>query len=189
MPPKVPTSIRTHSFTLTYNGKSNVLKTKIVISKAFDPQKTKDPPEFKQYSAIWDTGATNCVISKKIIDECGLKPIGMTKVHSVGLTKKRGTYLINIILPNKVGIPSVRATEGEIVGTDVLIGMDIIGLGDFAVTNKDGKTTMSFRFPSNEKIDFVEQSKKSIPIVVNKVGRNDPCPCGSGRKYKKCHGK
>ena len=23
----------------------------------------------------------------------------------------------------------------------------------------------------------------------NKVGRNDPCPCGSGKKYKKCHGK
>ena len=22
-----------------------------------------------------------------------------------------------------------------------------------------------------------------------KVGRNDPCPCGSGRKYKNCHGK
>src|SRR6185503_13261443 len=22
-----------------------------------------------------------------------------------------------------------------------------------------------------------------------KVGRNEPCPCGSGRKYKKCHGK
>ena len=22
----------------------------------------------------------------------------------------------------------------------------------------------------------------------NKVGRNDPCPCGSGKKYKKCHG-
>jgi uncharacterized protein YecA (UPF0149 family) len=21
-----------------------------------------------------------------------------------------------------------------------------------------------------------------------KVGRNDPCPCGSGKKYKKCHG-
>ncbi len=24
---------------------------------------------------------------------------------------------------------------------------------------------------------------------VEKVGRNDPCPCGSGKKYKKCHGK
>jgi len=22
-----------------------------------------------------------------------------------------------------------------------------------------------------------------------KVGRNDPCPCGSGKKYKRCHGK
>jgi preprotein translocase subunit SecA len=22
----------------------------------------------------------------------------------------------------------------------------------------------------------------------DKVGRNDPCPCGSGKKYKKCHG-
>lgn len=27
---------------------------------------------------------------------------------------------------------------------------------------------------------------KSAPITVNKVGRNDPCPCGSGKKYKKC---
>jgi preprotein translocase subunit SecA len=25
--------------------------------------------------------------------------------------------------------------------------------------------------------------------VVPKVGRNDPCPCGSGKKYKHCHGK
>ncbi|MGZ5099209.1 MAG: SEC-C metal-binding domain-containing protein, partial [Usitatibacter sp.] len=22
-----------------------------------------------------------------------------------------------------------------------------------------------------------------------KVGRNDPCPCGSGKKYKQCHGR
>ncbi|MCB0793843.1 MAG: SEC-C domain-containing protein, partial [Flavobacteriales bacterium] len=25
--------------------------------------------------------------------------------------------------------------------------------------------------------------------VEKKIGRNDPCPCGSGRKYKQCHGK
>ena len=31
---------------------------------------------------------------------------------------------------------------------------------------------------------------KKIPIVVGpKIGRNDPCPCGSGKKYKKCCGK
>lgn len=27
------------------------------------------------------------------------------------------------------------------------------------------------------------------PVVSEKIGRNDPCPCGSGKKYKKCHGK
>ena len=31
---------------------------------------------------------------------------------------------------------------------------------------------------------------KKIPIKVGpKIGRNDPCPCGSGKKYKNCHGK
>jgi preprotein translocase subunit SecA len=32
--------------------------------------------------------------------------------------------------------------------------------------------------------DVVRQVKRDEP----KVGRNDPCPCGSGKKYKKCHG-
>jgi len=26
------------------------------------------------------------------------------------------------------------------------------------------------------------------PVAAGGVGRNDPCPCGSGKKYKKCHG-
>ena len=36
------------------------------------------------------------------------------------------------------------------------------------------------------------QGEKSKPMPVKvekKVGRNDPCPCGSGKKYKQCHGK
>ncbi|MGM0215160.1 preprotein translocase subunit SecA [Enterococcus sp. AZ109] len=32
-------------------------------------------------------------------------------------------------------------------------------------------------------------SVKKMPAKVTKVGRNDPCPCGSGKKYKNCHGK
>jgi len=36
-----------------------------------------------------------------------------------------------------------------------------------------------------------EQAKpKAQPVrVEKKVGRNEPCPCGSGKKYKQCHGK
>ncbi|MEE9226993.1 MAG: SEC-C metal-binding domain-containing protein, partial [Acidobacteriota bacterium] len=33
-----------------------------------------------------------------------------------------------------------------------------------------------------------EARKKTVKREAPKVGRNDPCPCGSGRKYKKCHG-
>ncbi len=33
------------------------------------------------------------------------------------------------------------------------------------------------------------EAPKQEPIISSKVGRNDPCPCGSGKKYKKCHGK
>ncbi len=40
----------------------------------------------------------------------------------------------------------------------------------------------------------VENQEKETPVatIVNtgpKVGRNDPCPCGSGKKYKQCCGK
>jgi len=34
------------------------------------------------------------------------------------------------------------------------------------------------------------QREKQQPVVAEtKIGRNDPCPCGSGKKYKQCHGK
>jgi preprotein translocase subunit SecA len=36
---------------------------------------------------------------------------------------------------------------------------------------------------------FAEEEKKNQPIKTEKVGRNDPCPCGSGKKYKKCCGR
>ncbi len=34
-----------------------------------------------------------------------------------------------------------------------------------------------------------ERSKPQPVVVEKKVGRNDPCPCGSGKKYKQCHGR
>jgi uncharacterized protein YchJ len=46
--------------------------------------------------------------------------------------------------------------------------------------------------------DYEEAEERSGPPVMvveqrvltdeDKVGRNDPCPCGSGKKYKRCHG-
>ena len=39
--------------------------------------------------------------------------------------------------------------------------------------------------------DYAANEKdKAVPVSTGpKIGRNDPCPCGSGKKYKQCHGK
>ncbi|MEG0291907.1 MAG: SEC-C metal-binding domain-containing protein [Anaerovoracaceae bacterium] len=41
-----------------------------------------------------------------------------------------------------------------------------------------------------KKIEIVNDFRRSRTVVKEaKIGRNDPCPCGSGKKYKKCCGK
>ena len=87
-----------------------------------------------------------------------------------------------------IGLPMENA------GHEVIIGMDIISKGDLAITNFDGKTTITFREPSMETIDFVaeiELYKKCCRIHDLNVrkGIPDKCACGSGKEFKNCHGK
>ena len=189
---------RAKSFTTTFDRITRVLKNEVHVSKAFDPSLAPRPlnPEnlgAKKFVAIWDTGATGTVINQKVINECGLKPIGIAEVSTANEKRLSSVYLVSIFLPNRVSFPQLRVTEGTISEADVLIGMDIMTRGDFAVTNSDGRTTFSYRWPSAGRIDFVEESRKAKeplpPRALRKVGRNAPCPCGSGKKYKKCCGK
>lgn len=43
--------------------------------------------------------------------------------------------------------------------------------------------------PERRKELYMEQRKSGTIVKEKKVGRNDPCPCGSGRKYKQCCGR
>jgi preprotein translocase subunit SecA len=56
--------------------------------------------------------------------------------------------------------------------------------------NKDEIDAAGQEYGANEK-DYLDPTPvKQTPIVVGpKIGRNDPCPCGSGKKYKACHGR
>jgi preprotein translocase subunit SecA len=48
---------------------------------------------------------------------------------------------------------------------------------------------MGVRAPRNLRTNQPSESGAGTTVVAKeKVGRNDPCPCGSGKKYKKCHG-
>ena len=42
--------------------------------------------------------------------------------------------------------------------------------------------------PRQPGVPNTEQEKPMPVKVEDKIGRNDPCPCGSGKKYKNCHG-
>ncbi len=188
------------AFTTYSPARRNVLTNEVEVSAAYDPSTGKSLPIFrKKCVAIWDTGATTTVITKQLSQECGLKATGMAQVRGVHGTARVNVYLINLRLPNKVEIINLHVSEADRLaveddGAQVLIGMDVIGAGDFAVSNYQNRTTFTFRMPSQEQIDFLPLDARRPVAASNpgepraKVGRNDPCPCGSGKKYKKCHG-
>lgn len=65
-------------------------------------------------------------------------------------------YLVNLYLPNRVGIIGLPVTDAELTDEDVLIGMDVISLGDLFISNAEGKTCLSFQYPSQFRIDMVD---------------------------------
>jgi preprotein translocase subunit SecA len=56
---------------------------------------------------------------------------------------------------------------------------------DDSESSAGGRGNMPGAAPKAEKTGKQETVKRDMP----KVGRNDPCPCGSGKKYKNCCGK
>jgi len=143
------------AFTLkSHNGLLADLKTPCGVSKVFDPLDGNKYPEISQFIGLWDTGATGSVISKAVVEKLKLQPIGMTRVLHANGESLVNVYVINLFLPKQIAFQFVKVTEGILSGLDLLIGMDIITYGDFAVSNIGGNTTFSFRIPSAKEIDF-----------------------------------
>jgi tetratricopeptide (TPR) repeat protein len=57
-----------------------------------------------------------------------------------------------------------------------------------ALGNNEKVAELKKEIPSLKRSTFVKHTTAG-PIKTEKTGRNDPCPCGSGKKYKKCCGK
>lgn len=176
------------AFTNRASALAPVLQSTVQISEAYDPQSGNSAPAVLPYIAIWDTGATHTVITSKIVSDLGLKPSGKVTVRGVGPAgapqeHESNTYLINVLLPNNVGITGVRVSENSIEGSDVLIGMDVITSGDLAVTNHNGRTTFTFRVPSCDEIDFVGE------IQAHNKLYGQPKPSLSDEERKKARNK
>ena len=159
---------RNRAFTATAAGLSNVLISpcKVGLAGANAGQPHED------FQAIWDTGATNSVITQNVVDKCELKPIGRARLAHAGVDEEpdeTDVYLIDLGLPNGVVVQNVPVSRSGFSGGDVLIGMDIINTGDFAITHANGQTKFTFQYPAQADIDFVEA--QPLPPPRNRAER------------------
>ncbi len=149
-----------------------------------------DPKRFLDVKALWDTGASHTSITKRVAQQLGLVATSSIKTIHVGGKDDALVYRADLRLPGgNAGEHPATVTSLQVSDMkdrdprdfDLIIGMNIIMQGDFALTGGMGSwRNMTFRSPS---------AKSPAPAIAQTVpGRNDRCPCGSGRKYKKCHG-
>lgn len=168
------------AFTITSPCIRNQLRSDVIVAPL------QDKGVHKKRIAVWDTGAMKTTVSKEVAAELGLEVVSYRNVSTPNGNSQAACYYVDIVLPNKVVVSKVLVLEGTLCGFDVLVGMDIIGLGDFAVTNFNQQTAFTFRIPSLMKFDFCKKSYREPFSKESTVGVNDLCPCGSGKKYKKC---
>lgn len=116
-----------------------------------------------QALAQWDTGATNTCISEEIVEKYNLVPLSMTKSRTPSGVLETFIYSIDIVINNEVMFQNWNVMGSKIgaQGIDILIGMDIISKGDFAISNFNGKTQFSFRIPSKKDVDY---KNEDIPL-------------------------
>ena len=122
------------------------------------PVKNVNDCKFSQYNALWDTGATNSVITPKVVKDLNLIPIGMGQSRHAGGVSDVNIYMVTLMLPNNVIIPNVKVSEcAEQEGRiDVIIGMDVITLGDFSISGQGDRRMVSFSMPSAFNVDYVQ---------------------------------
>lgn len=185
------------AITTKYKGDQRILFQDIVLKT---DNNINSVNKIQKYTAIWDTGATNTVVSNRVVEEMKLVPVGKVEVSTANGKTLTNKYIVTLELPNHLTINDIEVTGGNLGdNVNLLLGMDIITLGDFSITNVDKKTVFTFRYPSCETIDYCHQTRKirnknnlnelKKQEALLKQHGNEKCLCGSGLKYRYCCGK
>jgi hypothetical protein len=107
----------------------------------------EDPVRSEKCIGVWDTGAMLTMITPNICSGLNLTQIDKTFISGVHSGKKEvPVVLIDLILEDKIRIPSVRAAVSEIPDLDMLIGIDVIQQGDFSISTVNHKTLFKFTY-------------------------------------------
>ena len=100
--------------------------------------------------ALWDTGATFSVISRNKAAELGLAPVDFSCAYTANGWYETPVYRIDVLLPNGIMIKGLRVSQSDLMVCDMLLGMDVISLGDLHLTN-DGNTVFRFHIPPEKR--------------------------------------
>ena len=167
------------AFTVKAQGILREIKTEAGLSPTdFSRTGTIPPPKSGSLRAVWDTGATGSVVGEETAARLGLQPIGYIPVETANGEYEAPIFICDIYLPTGIVVPSIEITGGKLGGNlDMLIGMDVITLGDFTITNLAGDTWFTFRMPSMQRADYK---------AIQTPNENHRCPCGTTKKYKNC---
>lgn len=96
-------------------------------------------------SCLWDTGATVTVISELLVHRLGLIPTDFMKVSGYdGRPQMRNVYKIDVVINDEIRFNRINAIDAPLITTDMLLGMDIIGEGDFHLTHEEDSLVLSF---------------------------------------------
>ena len=121
------------------------------------------------------------------------KPIDIYKREAFGMFQSMVATLdkeiVNLVFKLQVNVPEPSRAERRREGDMVASHADTTGMGiQSAVQAPEGMPQAAGPNPMAEASQAGRQIR-TVRRASAKVGRNDPCPCGSGKKYKKCHGK
>ena len=143
------------AITRRFQEKVDCIVTECYVYAATNLTRGDSVKRVKIMRSLWDTGASVSLISARVAKVLGLTSIGKSGVsgYNEGIDVK-DTFLIHRGLPTGDIVTNIMAMEFESDEYDVVIGMDVICNGDLAITNKDDKTTFSFRIPSEQEIAF-----------------------------------
>lgn len=137
------------------------------------------------------------LIEKGIYEQLLTNPDEVVTGTVKGLAEKYGVEVMTMV-GFLDGINDSLKTENPIEemdeDTEVNLGFDVEKLYKNMV---DAKADWLYDLPvwdtiltaERKKELYLEQKKSGTIVKEQKIGRNDPCPCGSGKKYKKCCGK
>jgi preprotein translocase subunit SecA len=84
----------------------------------------------------------------------------------------------------EVALPPMRASH-----VDPFTGEDELAMADAALSGRPGNGQAERRAPLQTRKAGGTALNPNDPATWGKVARNAACPCGSGKKYKHCHGK